>query len=164
MTGDRNALTVDVVTDRMSEAERLLSEARERVQGLAENAELASRSSGAISEASESLRIAAGQLTDSVASLQAATSATTEAMDAAATFLASTDLSSMAQQISALEASVQRLTAESASRATQDSEFQARLEAQLDRTRELEAERDALRQRLQSVMEQIPSRVAKKIT
>lgn len=164
MSQERETVTVDVVAERLGEAERLLREATLRVQDLTATATVASQSAGSVATAAAALERSASDMSKTAASLDNARGALVAAMEAARDFLASTDVSAVASSLTQLESRVDSLVVAAESGAVADREFQSELRATLDRVRELETERDSYRTRLDAVMAQIPARVAKKIT
>ena len=164
MSQERETVTVDVVAERLSEAERLLREATLRVHDLTATATVAGQSAGSVATAAAALERSASDLSKTASSLDDARGALVAAMEAARAFLASTDVSAVASSLTQLDSRVDSLIAATESGAAANREFQSELRATLDRVRSLESERDQYKARLVSVMAQLPARVAKKIT
>ena len=171
MNDARNALTVDAVVERFAVAEQLLSDAAERVQSLGDATESATESSTALTQAARGLTAASDQLVAMTTEMKAAHYALVGAMALARQFLEATDVSAMREALQRLDQRVagleegQTSLGEQLRRVADDqAERLSAVSSSIERSAVLENERDAARRRLNTVMQQIPARVAKKIS
>lgn len=171
MTEARSALTVEAVVQRFSSAEQLLTEAAEHVRSLGDSEDVAKQAATSLTQAARVVSAASEQLVSMTAEMQRAHAALVEAMTLAQQFLASTDVSAvrtaldgLAGRVSALESSTSGL-GDRLSEVAADQE--RRLEAlrhSVDRTADLQSQKEAAERRLAGVMAQLPGRVAKKVS
>lgn len=170
MTDERSALSIGAVIDRFAESERLLAVAAQRVQSLGNATESASESSAALSQAARGITMASDQLAAMTNEMKTAHDSLVEAMGIARQFLEDTDVSAVREALARLDAraagietSHGALTEQLAQVAEDQAQRLNTLSGTIDRAAALEHERDEARARLESVMQQIPARVAKRI-
>jgi DNA-binding ferritin-like protein len=170
MTDPRNALDVPAVMERFSVAAQLLDDAAARVRALGVAAESATDNASTLGEAAQSLTTAAGMMGEVVAGMKAAHDALDETMTLAREFLKSTDVSAVREtlrqveeRVSGLEQASTGVTEKVSQIAADQERWFGTISAAVDRATALERERDAAQQQLARAMEQLPSRVKKKI-
>jgi hypothetical protein len=170
MTDPRNALDVETVMDRFTAAEHLLADAAGRVHALGSATETAAEASMSISAASQAITTASEQLAAMVVEMQVAHRSLLDVMGLAREFLETTDISAVREALQNLDmrmTGVEEASTGTVSRlealAEDQGEKLSAMSAAIDRSAAMERERDAAQQRLASVMQQLPGRVAKKI-
>jgi hypothetical protein len=164
------ALGVESVVLRFSEAERLLAEAGTRVRAIAEAADSAASGSAALRDAAAAVSRLVEQQEVAVAVLREALDVSAQSLQAAATFLANTDVSRLTDTVAALATQVGSLQeALAADRAKRD-EVDARalaahdaLAAKMDQSQQLLRERDAAVARTERILAAVPGRVRKRL-
>ena len=171
MTDQRSALDVEAVIARFTVAEQLLSDAASRVEALGSAAEAAGDSASSLNGAAVSVTAASEQLVAMVSEMKVAHGALVEAMSLARQFLEATDVGAVReslqvldQRIGGLEQSTGGMSAQLTQLASDQNERFNTIYAAIDRSAALERERDEAHQRLAAVMQQLPGRVAKRIT
>lgn len=164
------ALGVEAVVQRFTEAERLLAEAGSRVRAIAGAAESAASSSASLNGAAAAIGALAEQEQVAVAVVREALDVSARSLQAAATFLANTDVSRLTDTVADLATRVGSLQEELASERAKHDEVSGRtsamldaLAAKVDQSQQLLQERDAALAKAQRILAAVPTRVRKRL-
>jgi hypothetical protein len=165
-----DALTVDVVLERFAAAEDLLGRAAETLSSLGNARETTAETAASLTSSSEALAAAARQLGDLVEALASSKAAMVSALEAAKQFLGDTDLSGLQKSVKAVDkrtTQVESTVADLAESVRLIDESLSGKIAQLgnsvDRSAQLQRERDLAVSRYEALMSQLPDKILKKV-
>ena len=142
-------LDVEAVVAQFRDSEQQLAELRERLRAIVLAEEGAEHAAGSIDAASEQFSAAAKTLADCVEQIETARTATVDALKAAQTFLAGTDLTALRDSIAADNTATQAAL----------TEIKDQIAALSARVPEV----DGLRSELEALKGQLPARTRKKL-